>query len=161
MICLFQNVYFVEVSSYEDNPNVPNFISRGKKKRSLKRKWRFLRMEIYVIAINWGYYTRFLMIEIYVIYFPFSNWMFLIKDRDTWDWNPNIQRSFRNKLQYLVFMLNYNEMMIVINKKIFNNNSYSMTSIFKRWVSNKGGAKCYSRWSHDHLDLNLKKKNNF
>ena len=128
MICLFQNVYFVEVSSYEENPNVPSFISRRKrkKKRSLKRKWRFLTMEIYVIAINWGYYTRFLMIEIYVIYFPFSNWMFLIKDRDTWDWNPNIQRSFWNKLQYLVFMLNYNEMMIVINKKIFNNNSYSI-----------------------------------
>ena len=101
-------------------------VEEKKKKRSLKRKWRFITMEIYVIAINWGYYTRFLMIEIYVIYFPFSNWMFLIKDRDTWDWNPNIQRSFRNKLQYLVFMLNYNEMMIVINKKIFNNNSYSI-----------------------------------
>ena len=128
MICLFQNVYFVEVSSYEENPNVPSFISRRKRKekKSLKRKWRFLTMEIYVIAINWGYYTRFLMIEIYVIYFPFSNWMFLIKDRDTWDWNSNIQRSFRNKLQYLVFMLNYNEMMIVINKKTFNNNSYSI-----------------------------------
>ena len=62
--------------------------------------------------------------------------MFHIEDRDIWDWNPNIQRSFRNKLQYLVFMLNYNEMMIVINKKkIFNNNSYSITFSFYAQVN--------------------------
>ena len=40
MICLFQNVYFVEVSSYEENPNVPSFISRRKrrKKKILEKK---------------------------------------------------------------------------------------------------------------------------